>query len=169
MNAQAAVLPEWLTAGPGDPPPVSLRSYHDTVFSILFEKLIDEITVGRSLKSILDADVRDIDRAAFLRWIKRDTERTRRFREAQELYAEVRFSEIPDIAENAPDSKTADSQIGAIKIVASAYDRKRFGERKEIDISHSLDLRGAMADARARALTIEGTCELIEDNSEDRE
>jgi hypothetical protein len=150
----ATPLPEWLTGAPvtdPTPPKQSTSALHEQ-FDRLFEHLIDQITIGRSLASILENDARGIYVAEFLRYVKRSPEKASRLREAQEIHSEVRFSKIQDIAENALDSRMADSQIAAIGKQASAYDRKRFGDVKQVEITQNISILDAMAKARERVI-----------------
>lgn len=158
-------LPEWLTAAPPEPTPSVDPALRDTQYGILFEHLLDRVTVGESLASVLRNDVRQIDQAAFMRYVKRNAERMQRLREAQEIHAEVIASEIQDLADDATelDSRVVEIKINARKWTAGINDRKRFGERKEIEINQNIDIRGALADARQRV--IEGAFEVIEDDS----
>ena len=98
--------------------------------------------------------------------LMRDPERKRLLIEAQEvgsfgMYADT-FSIVDGTDSTAPGEDIARSRLRfeQRKWALGVTDRKRYGERKELDINQTIDIRGAIADAKRRV--IEGSFEVIE-------
>lgn len=135
----------------------------------LFERIIEQLCRGRTLQSLVDEDPRDISYEDFLRWIKRDAQRNERYKEAQESRTEFMAGEILQIADgvDAIDPQASDSvsrdklRIETRKFLMSAWNKKRYGEVKQVEVGGSISITDALAQARARL--IEGEVITIED------
>jgi hypothetical protein len=172
-------LPDWLTpraqfVAPSHPvtptPPVVhthpldaqerkrlTRELLDATFTAMFERVLTEITCGRSLKSIVAEDMRDIDYAAFWQWIKRDSRRTERYKEAKELRTEWwagRIIEIAEADDTAEDVARSKIKIDTYKWLMSADNRRTYGETKQIELSTSISITAALEQARSRVAAL---------------
>ena len=162
-------LPDWLTprvkfVAPSQPVvPAFLvdpkerkrltRELLDATFDAMFERVLTEITCGRSLKSIVAEDMRDIDYAAFWQWIKRDSRRMERYKEAKELRTEWwagRIIEIAEADDTAEDVARSKIKIDTYKWLMSADNRRTYGETKQIELSTSISITAALEQARSR-------------------
>ena len=155
-------LPSWLSF----PDPKTRRPSKDAVelkhqiFEQLFESVIENIYRGRSLKSLLEEDARDIPYEAFLRWVHNDPKRHARFREAQEMRTDFIAGEILDIADGldsidpaASDTVNRDKlRIETRKWLMAAHNRKRYGETKQIEVGGSISITDALTQARDRLI-----------------
>jgi hypothetical protein len=119
--------------------------------------VLTEITRGRTLKSIVAEDLRNIDYEAFWRWIKRDPRRMERYKEAKELRTEwwagriVEIAEADDALEDVARSKL---KIDTYKWLMGADNRKTYGESKQIEVSTSISITAALEQARSRVAAL---------------
>lgn len=133
------------------------RELLDTTFEAMFERVLTEITRGRTLKSIVAEDLRDIDYDAFWRWIKRDSRRHDRYKEAKELRTEwwagriIEIAEADDALEDVARSKL---KIDTYKWLMGADNRKTYGESKQIELSTSISITAALEQARSRVAAL---------------
>ena len=133
------------------------RELLDATFEAMFERVLTEITRGRTLKSIVAEDLRDIDYDAFWRWIKRDSRRMERYKEAKELRTEwwagriIEIAEADDALEDVARSKL---KIDTYKWLMGADNRKTYGESKQIELSTSISITAALEQARSRVAAL---------------
>lgn len=133
------------------------RELLDATFEAMFERVLTEITRGRTLKSIVAEDLRNIDYEAFWRWIKRDPRRMERYKEAKELRTEwwagriVEIAEADDALEDVARSKL---KIDTYKWLMGADNRKTYGESKQIELSTSISITAALEQARSRVAAL---------------
>ena len=133
------------------------RELLDATFEAMFERVLTEITRGRTLKSVVAEDLRDIDYDAFWRWIKRDSRRHDRYKEAKELRTEwwagriIEIAEADDALEDVARSKL---KIDTYKWLMGADNRKTYGESKQIELSTSISITAALEQARSRVAAL---------------
>lgn len=133
------------------------RELLDATFEAMFERVLTEITRGRTLKSIVAEDLRNIDYEAFWRWIKRDPRRMERYKEAKELRTEwwagriIEIAEADDALEDVARSKL---KIDTYKWLMGADNRKTYGESKQIELSTSISITAALEQARSRVAAL---------------
>jgi hypothetical protein len=175
-------LPDWLappqpSIDQSDQPSHSLtpiehrrvtRELLDATFAAMFERVLTLITQGRTLKSIVNEDLRSIEYDAFWRWIKRDPQRYERYKEAKELRTEWwagRIIEIAEAEDAAEDVQRSKLKIDTYKWLMGADNRKQYGDIKQVEIAQSISITAALEQARARVLTnVEEAIDLIEHN-----
>lgn len=155
-------LPEWLT----HPEPAPLRTskqakalLHAT-YEQIFERVIEQVYRGRSLRSLLEDDSRVPSYEDFIRWVKRDPVRHERFKEAQEARTEFIAGEILEIAdatdqEVPEDVNRSKLRIDTRKWLMSAWHKKRYGEVKQVELAGSISITEALAQANARVIDAE--------------
>lgn len=154
-------LPAWMV-DPSAPPArlAALRKANEiATFSAKFETIIDQITCGQPLKTLLGDDPRNLDYARFLAWVMKDEKRKNRYHEAQRVAAEVistQMLEIADARDTIEDVQRSTLRINTRKWYLGVLDRKRFGEVKQIDQTVTIDMVGAMEAARERASRARG-------------
>jgi hypothetical protein len=133
------------------------RELLDATFDAMFERVLTEITRGRTLKSVVAEDLRNIDYDAFWRWIKRDSRRMERYKEAKELRTEwwagriIEIAEADDALEDVARSKL---KIDTYKWLMGADNRKTYGESKQIELSTSISITAALEQARSRVAAL---------------
>lgn len=133
------------------------RELLDASFEAMFERVLTEMTRGRTLKSVVAEDLRDIDYDAFWRWIKRDPKRYDRYKEAKELRTEwwagriIEIAEADDALEDVARSKL---KIDTYKWLMGADNRKTYGESRQIELSTSISITAALEQARSRVAAL---------------
>lgn len=152
-----APLPAWMM-----PPGVATRQeFRDlqranerVMFEAIFDRMMDLIASGQPLAAALERDPREPDYAKFLAWVMRDEARRERYYEAQAVGAEVvaqQMLTIADAADTVEDVQRSTLRIGTRKWLLGVWNRKRFGDVKQIDQHVTIDMVGAMQEARERA------------------
>jgi hypothetical protein len=147
-----APLPDWLSGYTQeereeheslDQTAVRLQKYPRTreqlqleqqVFDIFFERFLDVVTVGEDWVSLIKNDPRGIDRARFMRWIKKDKDRQARFEEAQEIASEFEvclMGRIADGTDTLEDLERAKLRLKHKEFVVKSHNKRRYGAEKE--------------------------------------
>lgn len=171
-------IPEWLSGGSSIPivnqtvttsvtsktPSLKLpaQQLEEAQFEASFENILDKIAGGGNLKDILEDDIRQLDHSRMRRWILRDTKRKAKYHEAQEIGAELIADEIIGIADGG--NSMEDVQRSKLRIdtrwkLLTVWNRRRYGEVKQVEINQSISISDALNAAHQRmekALTIEG-------------
>lgn len=155
-------LPNWLSCPDPTPPrpSKSAKELRHIEYEQIFERVVEDIYRGRSLQSLIEDDHRVVSYEDFLRWIKRDTQRHERFKEAQEMRTEFIAGEILEIADGvgAIDPTSNDTvnrdklRIDTRKWLMGAHNRKRYGESKSIELGGTISITEALAQAQARVI-----------------
>lgn len=154
-------LPDWLvTTAQDDPVPKYPRTQIErdlerTTFECLFERVLESVTEGRSAKHTVESDPRGVSYGRFMLWVNRDPERVERFEEAQKVSAEVMVEDmlmIADGADSLEDVQRSQLRVNVRKFRAQSYNRKKYGENKQIEQTVTIDLKDAMAKANERIL-----------------
>lgn len=120
---------------------------------------IDKIANGCSLKNLFDRNVKRL----FYDCVNRDAELTAAYTRAQQAKAETLADEIIDIADTEPDPQRARVMVDARRWWASKIMPQKYGERMELNITQTLDIAGALQDAKNRIINT--TCQQIADVS----
>jgi hypothetical protein len=132
------------------------RALLDASFAAMFERVLTEMTKGRSLNAIVRDDLRDIEYDAFWRWIKRDPQRYERYKEAKELRTEWwagRIVEIAEAEDSVEDVARSKLKIDTYKWLMGADNRKQYGDIKQVEVNQSISITAALEQARSRLLT----------------
>jgi len=166
-------IPDWLAPAQLDPNSTShsvatqtpldpaehrraTRALLDASFAAMFERVLTEMTKGRSLNAIVRDDLRDIEYDAFWRWIKRDPQRYERYKEAKELRTEWwagRIVEIAEAEDSVEDVARSKLKIDTYKWLMGADNRKQYGDIKQVEVNQSISITAALEQARSRLLT----------------
>lgn len=130
----------------------------------MFDGLLDKISVGIPLKTILMGDLRAIDSGGLLQWIHKDPEREQRYHEAQRIGAEILSAEIIEIADaedSLEDVQRSRLKVDTRKFLLGVWNRKRFGDVKQIELGVTISITQALKDANTRV--IDGIAEEVLD------
>jgi hypothetical protein len=174
------LVPDWLTAQPQQPAQVVQAQRRRVTKDLLlatfeqtFERVLTEMAKGRTLKSVIVGDVRDLDYDAFWRWIKQDSMRYERYREAKELRTEWwagRIIEIAEAEDSIEDVARSKLKIDTYKWLMGADNRKQYGESKQIEVNQSISIISALQQANNRiAPLVDEVVDLIEHDSDNSE
>lgn len=172
-DATPTTLPDWMTIHPTqeDPPLARFprtreeREWERIVFESIFETVLDHAIEGKSIKTLINSDPRGVTYGRFMQWLKRDTERFAQYEEAREIGAEAIMEEMKEIADGLTtmeDVQRSQLRVNVRKIELQAWNRKRYGDKQQIEQTVTVDLSGAMEKAqrrleqRAREKVIEG-------------
>lgn len=171
-----SMLPNWLEqlpqpslspssqlqpAHPAHPIPTGnpAKELMEMIFENLFERALEKIVMGQPLTQIIREDPRDIDIPKFMRWIHKDPQRQQRYLEAREIGGEMVADELLAIAD-AVDDPMEDVQRSTLRIstrkwLLAVWNRKRYGETKQLDITstHQISIVQALEQARERVIT----------------
>ena len=163
--ASETPLPNWLSVPDPKPPRLTkeAKALLHAEYEQIFERVIEDIYRGRSLQSLIEDDHRVVSYEDFLRWVKRDSTRHERFKEAQEMRTEFMAGEILEIADgvgsldpSAPDTVNRDKlRIDSRKWLMSAHNKKRYGETKQIEVGGTISITEALAQAQQRVIEAE--------------
>lgn len=144
-------LPDWLSAAP----PVTkdhsfLPRYPRTkdeleleqaTFEALFERVLDGIAEGLSTTLLVSEDPRKPNYGRFIRWIKKDPERTRRYEEAQEIATEYIMAQMDMIADgtedNLEDLERSKLRLAHYKFKLQVYNRRRYGDKQQVEVTNN--------------------------------
>jgi uncharacterized membrane protein YkoI len=163
MDTSIQNLPDWLVSDQAETRSTeshdrrrlttTQRELENITFENMFEWVITRIADGVPLKEILRSDFRQPEYESFLRWIHKDETRKSRYYEAQEIGAEIIASEILEIADaddTLEDVARSTLRINSRKWLLGVWNRKRFGDVKQIEQNVTIDIGAAMAAADER-------------------
>lgn len=71
---------------------------------------------------------------------------------ARQVRAEIDVDEMKSIADNEPDVNRARIKIDLRKWVASKYNAQLYGDRLDVNVNTTIDVRSALNEAKSRAL-----------------
>lgn len=148
-------LPDWLAPALPDGMTLAQLKRHNeqTLFENCYSSLLDHVAKGNPLSAAIERDPREIDYTRLMAWINRDEGRKARYREAQEIGAEAvadQMISIADADDTVEDVQRSTLRINTRKWLLGVWNRKRFGDTKQIEQTVTIDLTSAIADAQAR-------------------
>lgn len=157
-----SIIPRY-PATPGE------KDLREHTYRNFFECALDVVASGASVASIIRNDPRGIEYGRFLRWVKRDKVRARKYEEAQEIAAEILVSEIPAIADGVENDMPMTTDRDNLRIrsrqwMAEKYNKKKYGQSKHLDVTSDQFDQNAM-----KQLSIEELERIIAENDEDEE
>jgi hypothetical protein len=135
------------------------RQNEITMFESAFERMMETIESGQPLTAALEMYPLPIDYTRFLAWVNRDETRRLRYYEAQATAAEVvaqQMLDIADASDTIEDVQRSTLRINTRKWLLGVWNRKRFGETRQIEQTVTIDLGEAMAAAQRRVLENRG-------------
>jgi hypothetical protein len=126
----------------------------------IFERVLEGLARGLSVKEQTDNDYRIKSYEAFLAWIKRDPMRNERYKAAQEIRTERMALEILEIADGLPDAMPEDVarsklRIDSRKFLMGCWNRSRYGEIKTVELGGTISITTALEQARNRVISAE--------------
>ena len=129
------------------------REIDEMRFERILDRVLERVAMGNPLTEALGDEVYDIDYATYLRWLLKDEDRKRRYYEAQEMGAEIvshQMIKIADADDSIEDVARSTLKINTRKWLLGVWNRKRFGDIKQIEQNVSINLGEAMQQAQAR-------------------
>lgn len=95
----------------------------------------------------------------FFEYTNKNTANQLLYDRAQQIKSEGYAEEINDIADNAQDPAKARLQIDSRRWYASKIKPEKFGERLDINVSKTIDIRAAMLEGRNRMIEAQAVAE----------
>lgn len=144
------------------------RENDEAVYPALFEIALDGIASGNPMTAVVESYPLRVNIDRFRAWVLRDETRRARYYEAQALGAEVvaeQIIEIADADDSIEDVARSTLRINSRKWLMGVWNRKRFGDVKQIEQNVVIDMGEAMAAAQARvdaARTVDAAVRLID-------
>jgi hypothetical protein len=158
-------LPEWLTPAttPTNPDPAHTQlvaqgkqdrlALLQQQYEFAFDRVIDRIAAGNPLSAALEGLPYQFEYGKYIQWILKDENRRQRYYEAQETGAEIvadQMLNIADADDSLEDVARSTLRINTRKWLLGVWNRKRYGETKQIEQNVTINLTDAMAEAHAR-------------------
>lgn len=166
----SAPLVQTAPSAPSAPSKITLRELELITYGNAFESALEKISKGQSLSSIINEDQRTLDYGAFLRWIHKDPIRKNRYYEAQEIGAEIVAGEMLQIADaenSLEDVQRSTLRISTRKYLLGVWNKRRFGEVKQIEHSGAISITQAIQDAQNRVFEGYATIAEVQDAETD--
>jgi hypothetical protein len=152
---ELATLPAWMAPASAPLPFTSTlaTSNEAQLFPAIFDRALDGITSGKPLSQVVEDYPVPIDYTRLLAWIHRDENRRARYYEAQAVGAEVvadQMIAISDASDSLEDVQRSTLRINTRKWLLGVWNRKRYGETRQVEQTVLVDMGEAMAEAMAR-------------------
>ena len=113
------------------------------------DRICARIAAGESLLSICKSEgMPSTD--AFYKWLACNVQLSAKYAAAREQQADFYADSIVEIADTEPDPNRARARVDARKWYASKLRPKVYGDKLDIAVTHTLDLSGALDEARQR-------------------
>jgi len=144
-------VPHWL-----QPPQLHRPLATDSQYTEwTWEHILERISCGETLASIC-RDENMPDEGRFRRWVFADPQRKQRYYDARLIGADKIEDSMLAIAD-AEDDPMEDVQRSKLRIdsrkwLLGVWNRKRYAETKQIDVTHNVDISDAMREAEERVL-----------------
>lgn len=113
-----------------------------------FSTIIQEFTAGTAIKRILKE--RNIEIYDFFCALESNPERLLQYNSAQKYKVEGFADEISEIADTEENPAKARNRIDARRWYASKISPQKYGERLDINVNKTVDIRAAIAEGRSR-------------------
>jgi hypothetical protein len=165
-------LPDWLSTDTPDPDPdptpdtttipatqsKTQKELLHLQYESFFMRVIELIPQGKTLKSIIEQDMREFEYGSFLRWINKDPHRKALYSDAKELRTETWAGEIIEIADaldSVEDVNRSKLRIDSRKWLMGADFRKQYGASTQIEIGGAISILTALDAANARVISMD--------------
>lgn len=140
-------LPNWLV-------PQTDVSHMELTYENFFVTVIQRVTAGEPISRVIREDPRDIPVGEYLRWIHKDSQRKQAYYEARSIGAALVEDELTRIAD-AIDDPLEDVQRSTLRIntrkwLLGVWDRKRYGDIKQIEVNQQISITAALEEAHSR-------------------
>jgi hypothetical protein len=128
--------------------------------SAVIDKLIDQVLDGLSLrKALISVGITAFQLDQIL---SRDREMALRVARAMEMRSELLADQILEIADEDPDPNRARNRIQARQWLASKLHPKKYGERIDLSVTHSIDVAAVLAEATQRMRLVSDPADVID-------
>lgn len=150
-------LPNWLSM---PDLPKSERPLPIAQYEVAFPRILELLCSGYTLKKALDEYHYPIDSGAFMRWIRSNNDRRAMYKEAEEVRSEA----WADLALTHATGENSMDEVSRSKLVVDtifkligSQNRKKYGDVKQVEVSHNVSMSKALEDANRRIIDITPT------------
>lgn len=112
--------------------------------------VIKDMAAGASLRSLLARE--SIHAQVFFDAVFSDPQLTEQYSRARQARTELEVDGLIEIADTEPDPNKARVRIDTRKWIASKMNPNQYGDRIDVNVNQTIDIGGALKEARARAL-----------------
>lgn len=143
--------PNMLNPDPEKKNKINLPAKHVKLFEKQFNHVLTRITQADPVHQIMkEANIPE----TFLNWVFSDERLTYEFERAQQLGCEVLAGQMLDLTQNPPeDLHFAQMKMQVLKYLMASWNKKRYGDIKQIEQNVAVDISQAMEAASARVIT----------------
>ena len=151
-------LPTWLSV----PDPAPLKPSKERLelehaqYEIVFQTVIEKMCEGITLTAALQSFPHDISRGKFRQWVTKDPNRRQLLDEAEKILGECLFDDFVElnqrIGDNLVDIESFKVKSQNLKWLLQVYNKKRFGETKQVDATFSISVIDAINAGKARVM-----------------
>ena len=113
------------------------------------ESVIEGLARGTSLRTLLNDEL--LDSTEFFRSVSKSPVLARLYADSQRMKAELIVEEMIDIADTEVDVVRARNRIDARRWYASKINYKKYGDKLDVQLTHTVDISGALTEARQRS------------------
>jgi hypothetical protein len=141
----------------------NLYTLYENTLDAVFDRMVEH---NYSFYDAVRDDPRGLDPKHMLAWVHKDEARKMRYYEAQAIAAEGVAQDMLRIADG-EDKTLEDVNRSALRIstrkwLLGVWNRKRFGETKQIEQNVTIDIGEAMAAAQQRVLASRSSGDIID-------
>lgn len=139
-------------------------------FETVFETILDEIVEGRGVKSYLARDPREIDYGRFMRWIDKDSERVKRYEEAQRIGTEAIMEDMDDIAagtDSLEEIERSKLRLAQAKFKVQSWNKRKYGDTKQVEMNvTTISMRDLLDQREEQLRSLEGEFRVLDNDSD---
>ena len=142
------------------PDPTFPETLQLALFEAVYERALEWIAGGDDFDDMIEEEAREIDTRAFLRWMRRDADRVRRWDEAHKDGCgpiERRLIRIAAGKDSVEDVQRSKLRVDTLRWLLGIWNKDRYAPAQKIDVGFNISITQALADARLRV--IEGSSE----------
>lgn len=124
------------------------------------ESVLTLIVEGQLLRQA--AKLLNLPESSLYRALHADPELWSSYKRARELGANAMAEQAVDIADNDTDAKRARNRIMVRQWLAGKLDPKTYGDRLDLNVTQTVDISGALSDARTRVRPLRDQSNVID-------
>lgn len=123
-----------------------MRIPEDKFDAVICEIMTAKVGLDKALNK------HEVGKWGFFKDVEENPIRARAYAYAQQVRAEILADEVIEIADEEQDSQKARNRIDARKWYASKMQPQKYGDRIDLNVTNTVDLTAALAEAKRRVL-----------------
>lgn len=163
--APPASLPPFLLPPPVPPEFATVtkakRAVAAAEFEMVFPRILEMMAAGYTANQAIAELPIPVDTGGFMRWVKKDGMRYALYQEAQEIRSEVWADKMIDLAigkvndgDLPMELDRAKFAVDTFKFLIKAQNKKVYGDTKQVEITQTISIIGALEAAQTRVASI---------------